>query len=189
MEVCPIAEASRSAFAVAVARLSRNKSEMKITITDNGYISQSPQTPIPGKTYYLEDADAYTPPMRKLWESLVEIAYRSGQFSVDTIDKYRFRNWVKLTYGEGFYRLRYVSDQKEMIEVKSADDIPDNIVLDFEAGNKKRILGVLKSTTKYSKKQFRRMIDNTISAMIDRGIDTLEFRDILTEVKNEKGGN
>lgn len=171
---------------MAVACVLRDKNAMKIMIGDGGmWIPKSEEMPIPGRSYYLHDADEYTPPMRALWEALVEIAFRSGEFSVDTIDKGSFRSWVKRRYGEGFDRLRYVSENK-MIEVKTVEEIPEGVLMDFSSGNSSRILGVLKSTTRYSKRQFLRMIENTISAMIERGIDTPQFRDIINEMSRKK---
>lgn len=180
-------EAHRSPFALAVARLSRHKNTMKIMIGAGGtWIPKSEEMPVKGETYYLENADDHTPPMRRLWESLVDIAYRSGEFSADTLDRTRFRSFMKKNYGEGFDRLRYVDSEHRIQEAKSVDDIPDDVILDFNAGNTKRIMGVLKSTTRYTKRQFSRMIDCTINAMIERGIDTPRFRDIVEEISKEK---
>lgn len=159
---------------------------MIILITEAGYLPETNETPIPGHRYYLEDADEYTPPMRRLWESLVDIAFKSGLFSIDTMDIYEFRENIKLRYGEGFARLKYVNDKNQMVEVKHRDDIPDYAALDFANGNRERIQGIIKSSTAYSKKQFTRMIDCTIEAMHDVGVDSKKFADIIDEITKEK---
>lgn len=155
---------------------------MKILITETGYITESHEKPIVGRRYWLEDDEEYTQPMRNLWESLVDIAYKSGTFDYDTIDKYRFREHIKKDYGEGFNRYKYVDDNFKMVEVKSLDEIPEYVLEDFNNGNSERILGVMKSTTAYTKKRFSKLIDNTINAMQEREIDTPKFRDIIETI-------
>lgn len=159
---------------------------MKITITEDGYLPASNEQPIPGRLYYLFDAEEYTDPQRKLWEALVDEWHKSGKYSFDTIDKYRFRDEVKLRYGEGFDRMRYVNDKMGMVEVKSVDEIPENVMLDFGAGNRSRVLGILKSTTRYTRKQFTMMIDNTIAAMLDAGVGSARFADIMATISEER---
>ena len=159
---------------------------MIILITETGYLPETNEMPIPGHKYYLEDASEYTPPMRRLWESLVDIAFKSGLFSYDTMDISEFREHFKLDYGEGFSRLKYVNDKNQMVEVKHRDDIPDYVALDFANGNRERIQGIIKSSTAYTKKQFTRMIDNTIDAMHNVGVDSKKFADIIDEITREK---
>ena len=97
---------------------------MKITITPEGYIPASHETPVPGRSYVLIDAEEYTQPMRNLWEALVDEWCESGLYDfVDTIDKYKFREKVKLRYGERFDRIRYVDDNKAMVDDKICDEI------------------------------------------------------------------
>lgn len=155
---------------------------MIILVTETGYLPETNELPIPGRRYYLEDAADYTPPMRRLWESLVDIAFKSGLFSIDTLDIYEFRETFKLRYGEGFARLKYVNDKNQMIEVKHRDDIPDYVALDFAKGNRERIQGIIKSSTAYTKKQFGSLIDNTLDAMHNVGVDSKKFADIIDEI-------
>lgn len=157
---------------------------MKILITETGYITESHEKPIVGRRYWLEDDDDYTENMRRLWESLVDIAYQSGTFSYDTIDKYRFREYIKKDYGQGFDRYKYVDMNFQMIEVKEIDEIPMYVLEDYNSGNKQRIQGVIKSSTAYTKKQFSNLIDNTIKAMHERKIDTPKFRDIIETIND-----
>lgn len=160
---------------------------MKILIIDeNNYLCSSNEKPLNQRSYYLEDAEEYTPPMRRLFEALVDIAFKSGLFSYDTMDIHEFREHFKLDYGEGFSRLKYVNDKNQMVEVKHRDDIPDYVALDFANGNRERIQGIIKSSTAYTKKQFTRMIDNTIDAMHNVGVDSKKFADIIEEITREK---
>lgn len=162
---------------------------MKITITPEGYICDSHETPIEGHSYVLIDAEDYTQSMRNLWEALVDEWCASGKYSfVDTIDKYKFREEVKLRYGQGFDRLKYVDDNKAMVEVKSVSEIPESVLLDFRDGNPGRVFGVVKSSTKYTKKQFTAMIDKTINAMQEAGVATDKFMDIIDTINDYSEG-
>ena len=159
---------------------------MKILITETGYLVESHEVPKVGHRYILEDAEEYTPPMRRLWESLVEEWHVSGLWDfVDTMDKWKFREAVKLRYGMGFDRIIYVQDGK-MVEVKTKAEIPDEIALAY-AKDRDVIRGVLRSTTTYTKKMFGEMIDNTVTAMQDAGVDTPKFRDIIETITEVRG--
>lgn len=158
---------------------------MKILILSDGYSPASEEAPIEGRTYYLEDAETYTAPMRKLWEALIDEWFKTGLYDYDTISIHRFREHIKMDFGEGFDRLMYADEidgRVQMVEVKSTDEIPEHVMLDFADGNRGRVQGVVKSTTRYTKKQFSRLIDNTINAMQDRGIDSPKFRDIIETI-------
>ena len=159
---------------------------MTITITEDGYICDSAEKPISGRKYYLEPADEYTPPMRRLWEALVEIAYQSGTFSYDTTDKWRFREYIKKDYGEGFAYFEYSADDHSLIRVQSLEDVPRSVLDDFATNHPRRIKAVLRSTTTYSKAMFSRMIDRLIDAMHEREIDTPKFRDIIQTITELK---
>lgn len=156
---------------------------MIVTILENSqYLPESNQQPIVGRRYWLEDADEYTKPMRNLWEALVDIAFQSGAFSYDTIDKARFREHIKKDYGEGYVRLKYVNEDYEMVECKTADEIPEYVLEDFASGNTNRVLGIMKSTTAYTKKQFSKMIDALINAMHEREVSEPKFFDIIETI-------
>jgi hypothetical protein len=159
---------------------------MKIIINGNEWIADSEETPVDGHKYHLIDAEEYTQSQRNTLELLIDEWFKSGIWDYDTIDKRKFREFVKRDYGQGFDRLKYVDDKYKIIEVKTQDEIPEYVVLDFANGNKGRIQGVIKSTTSYTKKQLSNIIDNVINAMIDAGVDTKKFHDILKELNSEK---
>lgn len=156
---------------------------MKIIILNGcDWISDSKEVPVDGHSYYLFDAEEYTAPMRKLWEALVDIAYKSGAFSYDTTDKSRFRDFLKRDYGDGYSHYEYSDNDHNLVRVSSLDNIPTEILDDFRTKHPMRIKAVLKSSTRYTKKIFSGMIDNTIVAMQERGIETPKFLDIIDEI-------
>ena len=158
---------------------------MKILILPGeGYAVESHEAPIEGRRYILIDAEDYTLPQRKLWEALVDEWHKYGNHS-GSLDIYRFRENVKLQYGEGFDRLRYANGNK-LIEVKDQSEIPDHVMLDFSEGNRERVFGVVKSTTRYTKNQFKKMIDKTINAMLEDEMDTMNFSDLKEGISDER---
>ena len=155
---------------------------MIITITEDGYICDSSEKPIAGRKYYLEPADEYTPPMRRLLEALIQIAHDSGLFSVDTMDIHTFRSWWMVTRYPPLQRFRYVSMNMQIVYCDDQNDIPDDVMLDWYRGNKKRIERVRRSSTELNKNEMSILIDNTIDSMQGAGIDTPKFRDIIQTI-------
>ena len=95
---------------------------------------------------------------------------------------------VKRDIGEGYEYLEYADTDYTIVKIKytDRDKIPDDVLLDYHNGNKKRIKGILKSTTNYSRKQYSKMIDSLCREMIASGVlDSKfgkEFQDILEEI-------
>lgn len=126
--------------------------------------------------------------MRRLWEAMVNIAFESGKFHYDTIDKYKFREFIKRDYGEGYSCIWYIDNAYRRVECENAWEIPRYAVLDFMDGNTNRLGGSIMSSTLYTKKQFSRMIDNTINAMHENKVTTPKFFDIIEEINRYRDG-
>lgn len=152
---------------------------MKILILEDGYIAESHEKPIPGRRYILEDAEEHTDAQRKAAHALINEWYKSGAWDYDTTEYNVFRDYVKKDYGAGFSHYEYVDDKYCMHRVASVDDVPDYVLDDFNGGNRGRIKGVLKSFTRYKKKEVQGLIDKLLDVMISRGVNSAKFQDIV----------
>ena len=160
---------------------------MRILITESGrYITESADSPEVGKSYYLEDSANKTKAQRSAWHALVSEWYSSGCWSfVDTTDFNYFRDAVKKKYGEGFDRLEYSDNDHNLQRVKTREEIPDEILIDFTENHTGRIKGVLKSFTRYTKKQVKNSIDKIIKAMDANGVDSKKYHEIIKGMQSQ----
>ena len=152
---------------------------MKILITETSYIIESQESPIIGHSYILENASEHTGKQRKAAHALIGEWFKSGAWDYDTRDYNRFRECVKRDYGGGFSHYEYVDDDYGMNRVKDLDNIPGYVLDDFNNGNKKRIKAILKSFTEYTKKDVMLLIDRLIDVMMERGVNSAKFQDIM----------
>lgn len=155
---------------------------MKILILEGGqYLTDSPDKPEPGKRYFLEDATKGSGKQRRAWEALTHEYWKSGlhpKYGGDPLST--FRDKIKLSLGEGFELYIYadIIDGKAVIrEAKQYEDVPLRIRQDEQLRD--IIRGRLKSTTKYTLKQWQRMIDGTIDDMVAAGVNSKKFQEIL----------
>ena len=160
---------------------------MKILITENSYIIESQESPIIGHSYILEDASEHTGKQRKAAHALIGEWFKSGAWDYDTTDYNRFREYVKKDYGSGFSHYEYVDNDYGMNRVKELDEIPEYVLKDYGEGhNKKRIKAVLKSFTEYTKKDVMLLIDRLIDVMMERGVKSAKFQDIIKGLEDEQ---
>jgi len=172
---------------------------MKILITDNGYITESKDMPEVGKHYTLEDAITGTAAQNRAFHSLL-VAFWKWMFRVNrfqftdgnvlydlsTPDAEAFKDYFKYKYGQGFSHIQYVNNDNGMIKVDNMSEVPDYAVKDFNNGNLKRVKGVLKSWTKYTKKQRRDCIDTLKMIIGLSGCDDEKVHEILEGMENEQ---
>ena len=85
----------------------------------------------------------------------------------------------KQRYGAGADHLEYVNDKNQMVNVKTMEEVPDYVIKDFNAGNKQRVKQVLKSWSKYTKKQRTNLIETTLDIMKAIGVNSKKFYEIL----------
>lgn len=161
---------------------------MKIVITelfgDSGQFNLLYGTLEVGKNYILYDADNHTAQQRKTAHKLISIWFKSGLWNYDTLDYAEFRDHLKKDYGEGFDRYQYADDNYNIIRVKDIAEIPEYILNDLQ-DHPLRVKGVLKSFTRYTKKQVMEFIDNLINAMISAGVNSKEFSDLMGGLNSE----
>ncbi len=160
---------------------------------------KSGDLPEVGGMYYLECAKSGTQEQNKLFHALVLEYFKSGMHSYDISSFEELKNCIKKTLGAGFEAFVYVAMEKYLYEgygkkeeqgerpiikdAKTYKDIPKYIREDPEL--KKQARGRLKSWSKYSKKERTSTIDNLITEMIEAGVNTKKFEEIIKEIESE----
>lgn len=159
-------------------REEKKEKTMCILITPGGgYVHISGAAPEEGKTYLLEDATDGTQQQNRAFHPLVQEFFRSGCHSYNCETWQELKDFIKRDMGAGFESYVY-ADESGMHEVKTKEEIP--------AGTPRtHIRGKLKSWSKYTKKQRRETMDLLISTMIQAGVNTKKFHEILDGL--EKG--
>jgi len=137
-----------------------------------------------GKYYNLEDAIEGTGAQNRTFHALTMEYFRSGQHSYDADSYDEFKNQIKRSLGQGFDSYVYIDavfDGEEthykMFDAKKYTDIPEHILNDKYM--KDQVKGKLKSWADYSKKQRKQCIDNIIAEMMQAGVNTPKFQEIL----------
>lgn len=138
------------------------------------------QLPDVGAYYFLESAQGGTNAQNKAFHALVMEYWKSGQHSYNASSYLDFRNQIKRHLGAGFEAYIYiemVSGVPIIKDAKSIDDIPDHVrnYPDF----RDIIRGRLKSWSDYTLKERKSTIDNLIADMIQAGVNTKKFQDIM----------
>jgi hypothetical protein len=143
---------------------------MTILITEDGYIAEGKQPEV-GKRYYLTDAESGTEAQNKAFHALVQEYFKSGCHSYTCSSWQELKDFIKRDMGAGFESFVY-ADESGMHEVKTKEEIP--------AGTPRtHIRGKLKSWGKYTKKERRETMDLLISTMIQVGVNSKKFNEIL----------
>ena len=151
---------------------------MIIQITPDGFIPVSGDVPEIGRKYSLEDATEGTLAQGRAFHALIQEYWKSGahSYQCDTFD--RFRDLIKRDLGAGFESYVY-ADETGIHKVKKYEDIPAIVPLSHR-------MGKLKSYANYTKKERRDIIDRVISEMIQAGISTKKFNEILSGLEGYK---
>lgn len=138
------------------------------------------EMPEVGQYYYLESATEGTGAQNRAFHALTMEYWKSGQHSYNADNYNDFRNQIKRTLGAGFECFIYVllhSGSPKIYDAKTIDDIPEEVRTDPDM--KDTVRGRLKSWSDYTKKQRTSTIDNLISEMLQAGINSKKFEEIL----------
>jgi len=138
-----------------------------------------------GKYYNLEDAIEGTSAQNRTFHALTMEYFYSGQSSYSADNYADFKNQIKRHLGEGFecfvYAELYLKSDDiysvRMKDAKTKNDIPQDVLTDPDM--KDMIRGKLKSWSDYTKKQRKNCIDAVINEMMQCGINTAKFQEIL----------
>jgi len=138
------------------------------------------ELPEVGHYYYLESATEGTGAQNRTFHALTLEYWKSGQHSYNA-DSYKdFKNQIKKSIGAGFEGFIYVSMENgipKILDAETIKDIPEYVKTDLDMKN--LIRGKLKSWSCYTKKQRKTTIDNVINEMMQCGINTNKFQEIL----------
>lgn len=145
---------------------------MVIQITPDGFIPVSGDLPEVGKKYQLEDVSEGTGEQNRAFHALCQEYWVSGLHSYPAKTFAEFREFIKRDLGAGFESYVYATPEG-IKKAKTLEEVPE----DFR--NQKYCLGKLKSWSKYSKAQRIAAIDRLISEMIQAGVNSRKFGEIL----------
>lgn len=145
---------------------------MIIQITPEGFISLSGDLPEVGKKYQLEDISEGTGEQNRAFHALCQEYWASGLHSYNAKTFAEFREFIKRDLGEGFESYVYASPDG-IKKAKVLDEVPEDL------RNSKYCLGKLKSWGKYTKAQRISTIDRLISEMMQAGVNSRKFGEIL----------
>lgn len=138
-----------------------------------------------GHYYFIESATEGTSAQNKLFHSLTMEYFRSGMHSYNCSDYGDFKDQIKRKLGEGFECFIYAeignNGKAYLQEAKTSDEIPNHIMKDEDM--KGMIRGKLKSWANYTLKQRKKCIDNVITEMLQAGVNTKKFDEILKGIE------
>lgn len=154
-------------------------SSMIIQITPNGYISLSKDVPVEGRKYMLEDAESGSGAQGRAWHALAQEYWKTGLHSYPAKTFAEFRDYLKRDLGAGFESFVYASPDG-VKKVKTREEIPTKY------NNAKYAMGRLKSFAEYTKKERMESIDRLIAEMIQAGVNTSKYQEILSGLDRSK---
>ena len=144
------------------------------------------ELPEVGHYYFLESATEGTGAQNRAFHALTMEYFKSGMHSYNADSYDNFREQIKKSLGIGFEGFVYIDWDLEhthykMYDVKNKEDIPERILKDPDM--KDMIRGKLKSWSKYTQKQRKQTIDNLIAEMLQAGVNSKKFQEILKGMK------
>ncbi len=156
------------------------------------------KTPKINEYYHLEEQTGKSLELNGLFHALFPELYywmfNNDQFLFDDggrpIDlrcetKWDLRELLKQKYGEGTV-YKYADKDFKLCSKKDFFKIPQYVLDDFEAGNKKRIEVVLMSWRDYNEEQASRLVDIIIKLMNKLGVDTPKYKQIINYLEEKQ---
>ncbi len=140
--------------------------------------------PEPGFYYSLEEYHNGTAAQNRFFHLLVSEYFNSGMHSYNADNLGHFRDLIKKEIGQGFELFLYteIVDGKPRIKkVKLYEDVPQAIKDDPDM--KDMIFAKLKSWSDYTLSQRKRTIDRLITEMIQVGVNSKRFEEILADMQ------
>jgi hypothetical protein len=141
---------------------------------------------VEGRYYDAVEADTPTERQNRAFHALVQEFWASGTHSYNAKNFKEFRNLIKRDLGAGFERYRYVEETGDGLRWNSCgarQGIPKTAVRG--ANGSPLVAGVLKSWAEYTKKERKETIDRLISTMIQCGVNSRKFDEILEGMRSD----
>lgn len=138
--------------------------------------------------YELTEIDEQTDQQRKLFHPLVKLYYESACHCRSVSNWYELKDDIKLRLGAGYETIRFTTSDYAIHEIKYKDkeNIPKDVIRDYNKGNEARIQLILKSYAKYSKTQVSDMTNSLINEALQNKImetkSGKKFNDILNTI-------
>ena len=145
---------------------------MLIQITPDGFLALSKDAPVVGRIYTLEDAETGSGAQNRAWHALAQEYWRTGLHSYPSKTFAEFRDFLKRDLGAGFESFVYASPVG-VKKVATREEIPP------EYNNSKYAMGRLLSWSDYTLRQRRETIDRLIAEMVQAGVNTPKFAEII----------
>jgi len=139
-----------------------------------------------GRYYEAAEADTPTEQQNRAFHALLQEFWSSGVHSYNARNFEHFRDMIKRDLGAGFERYRYVEETEDGLrwgQVPARAGIPKTVARDGQG--RPLAAGVLKSWAKYTKKERKETIDRLISTMIQCGISSKKFDEILDGMRSD----
>lgn len=144
-----------------------------------------PDTIVEPRHYYsIEPASTGTNAQNRAFHALCMEYYKSGLHKYNKVTFEEFRNCIKRDIGAGFCEYHYsilINGESFIKKAKTYEEIP----LDIRNSKLKaqKIIGRLKSWSKYTKKQRQSTISLLISEMLQVELNTKKFHEILDGIE------
>ena len=154
---------------------------MIIQITAPGaYVCDDANGPEVGHKYRLEASEGGSSEQGRAFHALLQEYWKSGTSSYPAKSFEEFKNQIKKALGAGFESYLYIDMIEGMPilkEVTLFSDIPEHVRKDKDRAN--YIRGRLLSWSDYTKRQRTETIDRLIAEMIQAGVQSIKFNEIL----------
>jgi len=151
---------------------------MRILITDtNTFTGDNLDV---GRYYYAEPADTGTGEQNRTFHALLQCYWSSGCHSYPARSFDDFKKIIKKNLGAGFDSYIYIENTENGLakgSVKTRAEVPENLAVD--KSGKQMLWGSLKSWSDYTKRERTETIDRLISEMVQAGVNSRKFSEIL----------
>ncbi len=138
--------------------------------------------------YELKEIDEQTDLQRKLFNPLCRLYYDSLCHNRKVSSWLNLRNEIKKELGCGYEKIRFTTSDYAIHEIAYSKkaEIPKDVIADYRNGNTARVELILKSMSKYSKKEMTAVTDSLIREMIQnlvlQSAKSKQFQEILEKI-------
>jgi hypothetical protein len=145
---------------------------MKILVTSPETFTGSNLTV--GAYYNVEPACEGTSAQNRTFHKLIAIYFRSGLYSYQANNEQELKDQIKLHIGRGVKNYVYVDNEGHK---RKSKDLPKYVMANKYG--EKYLWAKLYSWADYTKKQRMELIDGLIKEMLQTGVNSREFEEIL----------
>ena len=148
----------------------KTDNSLTLQLSDNAFLV--------GQKVTIEDARHGTGEQNRLFHALIHEWVASGCCSYSGGFE-AVKASVKRDLGASFEFFLYADDDAKIVKAKTLLEIPKRIRADID-----RVYGKLKSWADYTKKERMTTLDNLIADMIESGVNSKKFNEIMEELND-----